>query len=149
MRVRVTVLALAGLMLASSCAKVPPPTQEELYARDQWAAVVTEEDRRQVFAEANNHTSWSEKRKVQYETLRFQKLQRNEERKQRWNEPSRKAGTRPATHPTEHMAEHSTTARSSMIHSTTRATTRPTTRRHSTTRRGTTTRPGDDDSTGE
>jgi hypothetical protein len=84
MRVRITALGigLSGLLLAS-CAHIPKPTQEELYARDRWATMVTEQDRQTVFDETAMHTGWSEKRKVLYQLDRFQHLWRTEDRKAR------------------------------------------------------------------
>lgn len=114
MRIVSIVIALALIGLAASCAKVPPPTQEELYSRDQWAAIVTEQDRKMVFDEVSLHTSWSEKRKLLYEIDRFQHIWRSEDRKARAatqkskdksaTKPTTRATTRASTHPTtQHM----------------------------------------------
>jgi hypothetical protein len=106
-------VTLTLILLAASCAKVPPPTQEEFYSRDQWAAIVTEQDRKLVFDEVSVHTSWSEKRKLQYEIDRFQHIWRSEDRKARAatqksekaaTKPTTRAATRATTHPTtQHM----------------------------------------------
>jgi hypothetical protein len=116
MRVRLKWIVLAGLLLIASCTKIPPPTQEEFYARDQWAMQVTEDDRKTVFDETHMHTGWSEKRKVLYELDRFQRIARNEERNGRWeDEKKHNAATQAAT-----------------TRSSTRPSSRPTTRRRST-----------------
>lgn len=75
-------VGLSGLLLAS-CAHIPKPTQEELYARDRWATMVTEQDRQMVFDETAMHTGWSEKRKVLYQLDRFQHIYHTEDRKAR------------------------------------------------------------------
>ena len=123
MRVRIITLCigLSGLLLAS-CAHIPKPTQEELYARDRWAAIVTEEDRQTVFDETAMHTGWSEKRKVLYQLDRFQHIWRTEDRK------AREAATKQAaaTHAAATRAE---AARAARLAS--RPSTRATTRRRS------------------
>jgi hypothetical protein len=97
MRVRVITLGigLSGLLLAS-CAHIPKPTQEELYARDRWAAIVTEQDRQTVFDETAMHTGWSEKRKVLYQLDRFQRIWRTEDRKSREAATKQTAASRAA-----------------------------------------------------
>ena len=116
MRVCVTVMAIAALLAGGACMKVPAPTQEELYARDQWAALVTEQDRETVLRQSNVHTGWSEKRKVLYQLDQFQRLARSEERKARWAEDAKKkaatrASTRAATRLTTRPTTHATTRR--------------------------------------
>ena len=77
----------------ASCAHLPPASQEEIYARDQWAQKVSPTVRQQVHAEAERHTNWGEKRKVQFEISRYQHVYQQEQKK------TRATATRPATAP--------------------------------------------------
>jgi hypothetical protein len=95
LRTKIFAMTLGGLLLAS-CGHIPQPTQEELYARDRWAAMVTQEDRQMVFDEVGTHTSWSEKAKVLYELNRFQHLWHTEDRKSREATTKQEASTRAA-----------------------------------------------------
>src|SRR5438477_9276586 len=83
------------VLTLSSCMSLPRPTPAELKARDAWAALLPPDVRQKVIDEANRHTNWTEKRRVQFEIERFQHLHRDQERKTRATQPS----TRPAAHP--------------------------------------------------
>jgi hypothetical protein len=88
----VTVWAAAAF--ASSCSPIPPATPQERSVRDQWAAKVSPEARQQVMAEAERHTNWGEKRKIQYEIDRFQKIYHSEQLKVRKRSPTTATTTR-------------------------------------------------------
>ena len=124
LRTKIFVIALGGL-LVGSCGHIPQPTQEEMYARDRWAAMVTEEDRQMVFDEVAMHTSWSEKAKILYELNRFQHIWHTEDRKSREATTKQEASTRAAA--TREQAERA--ARLSSRPSS-RSSTRATTRHH-------------------
>jgi hypothetical protein len=91
------VSAFAFAASASSCTPIPPATPQERSARDQWAAKVSPEAQQQVMAEADRHTNWGEKRKIQYEIDRFQKIYHQEQLKVRKRSPTTTATTTPAT----------------------------------------------------
>jgi hypothetical protein len=91
----VTICAVAALA-SSSCTPIPPATPQERSVRDQWAAKVSPEARQQVMAEADRHTNWGEKRKIQYEIDRFQKIYHQEQLKVRKHAPATTTTTAPA-----------------------------------------------------
>lgn len=96
------VAALLGLILiaaVSSCAHVPAATPQEISARDQWAKRVSAAARQQVFADADRHTGWGEKRKIQYEIDQFQRIERQEQLKAK-RATTRRSASAPATAPT-------------------------------------------------
>jgi hypothetical protein len=49
------------------------PTDQEIAQMQAWAAVVTPQDREQVTREANQHTDWLERRKVQFITGEYKR----------------------------------------------------------------------------
>ena len=86
----------AGLLVfLPACAQVPPATREEIKLRDDWAARVFPPVRQQVIEDADRHTNWGEKRKIQYEIERYQHAYRDQQHKARTTQPSTKAITRP------------------------------------------------------
>jgi hypothetical protein len=74
-------LALLFVSLVPACAQVPRATPQEISARDQWAQRVSPAAREQVMREADRHTGWAEKRKIQYEIDQFQRISHQEEMK--------------------------------------------------------------------
>jgi hypothetical protein len=98
MKHRRSLLAIAAAVaMAVSCTPVPPATAQERSARDQWAARVSPQARQEVMAEADRHTNWGEKRKIQYEIDRFQKIYHQEQLKVRKHAPSTTSPTTAAT----------------------------------------------------
>jgi len=61
---------LIGCVLRSDVGK---PTDQEITQMQAWAEVVTPKDREQVTREANQHTDWAERRKVQFITGEYKK----------------------------------------------------------------------------
>ena len=49
------------------------PTDQELQQMQAWAEVVTPKDRAEVMRQANEHTEWAERRKVQFITGEYKK----------------------------------------------------------------------------
>ena len=90
-----SILCVPIAAAALSCSPIPPATPQERSVREQWAAKVSPEARQQVVAEAERHTNWGEKRKIQYEIDRFQKIYHQEQLKVRKHAPP--ATTRAAT----------------------------------------------------
>ena len=86
-------LLLLSVALLVSCTGVPAASKDEIYARDQWAQKVSPTVRQQVHAEAERHTNWGEKRKVQFEISRYQHAYQQEQKK------GRASTTRSATAP--------------------------------------------------
>src|SRR6266699_802123 len=76
-------IGVAVMGWTASCASVPDATRQEISARDQWAQRVSPAARQQVMAEAQRHTGWGEKRKIQYEIDRFAKIYHQEQAKTR------------------------------------------------------------------
>ena len=52
--------------VSSSCTHVGEPTSQENKQLAAWSAVVSEKDRIEVRREADRHTEWMERRKVQW-----------------------------------------------------------------------------------
>ncbi len=52
---------------------VGKPTDQEVMQMQAWAEVVTPQDRQQVTREANQHTDWAERRKVQFITGEYKR----------------------------------------------------------------------------
>jgi hypothetical protein len=71
----IVALALAGTMLLAGCrgSDVGKPTDQEVAQMQAWAEVVTPQDREVVTREANQHTDWAERRKVQFITGEYKK----------------------------------------------------------------------------
>ena len=68
------VLSIAGAGLALGCrGDVGKPTEQEITQMQAWAEVVTPQDREAVTREANQHTDWAERRKVQFITGEYKK----------------------------------------------------------------------------
>jgi hypothetical protein len=71
--------AIGGILLASAVlnngcmADVGKPTDQEITQMQGWAEVVTPQDREVVTKEANQHTDWAERRKVQFITGEYKK----------------------------------------------------------------------------
>ena len=61
---------LIGCALSSDVGK---PTDQEIAQMQAWSEVVTPLDREQVTREANQHTDWAERRKVQFITGEYKK----------------------------------------------------------------------------
>jgi hypothetical protein len=101
MRLGIRFLAIAiAAASGTSCNPIPPATAQERSVRDQWAARVSPDARQQVIAEAERHTNWGEKRKIQYEVDRFQKIYQQEQLKVRKHAPATtRAATGPSTMP--------------------------------------------------
>jgi hypothetical protein len=72
-------LAVGGLLTAivalnGGCmGDVGKPTDQEIAQMQAWAEVVTPQDREVVTREANQHTDWAERRKVQFITGEYKK----------------------------------------------------------------------------
>jgi hypothetical protein len=61
-------------LIAIGCrGDVGKPTDQEVQQMQAWAEVVTPNDREQVTREANQHTDWAERRKVQFITGEYKK----------------------------------------------------------------------------
>jgi hypothetical protein len=69
--VLVSVVFIGGGCFFSS--DVGKPTEQELTQMQAWAEVVTPTDREQVTREANQHTDWAERRKVQFITGEYKR----------------------------------------------------------------------------
>jgi hypothetical protein len=71
----VLVLVLGAALLDIGCrgADIGKPTDEEVTQMQAWAEVVTPKDRDVVTREANQHTDWAERRKVQFITGEYKK----------------------------------------------------------------------------
>jgi hypothetical protein len=62
-------LGVSTAAIVAGCrGDVGKPTDQEVAQMQAWAAVVTPQDREQVTREANQHTDWLERRKVQFIT---------------------------------------------------------------------------------
>ncbi len=57
------------------------PTDQELQQMQAWAEVVTPKDRAEVMRQANEHTEWAERRKVQFITGEYKKRYLHEQAK--------------------------------------------------------------------
>jgi hypothetical protein len=67
-------LVVIGAFLGLGCqGDVGKPTDQEITQMQAWAEVVTPKDREQVTREANQHTDWLERRKVQYITGEYKR----------------------------------------------------------------------------
>ncbi len=67
--------ALSAAMVGLGCFRgdVGKPTDQEVMQMQAWAEVVTPQDREQVTREANQHTDWAERRKVQFITGEYKR----------------------------------------------------------------------------
>jgi len=72
--------AIAGLVMSTVAAAagcmgsdVGKPTDQEVAQMQAWAEVVTPKDRELVTREANQHTDWAERRKVQFITGEYKR----------------------------------------------------------------------------
>lgn len=93
---RSVVVGVAGAVLLGACAHVPSADPEDVEIRDQWAAKVPAEFREKTRADADRHTGWGEKRKIEYEVAEYQHYVKNEDRKARAT-TRKSSSTRPAT----------------------------------------------------
>jgi hypothetical protein len=68
-------LTLCIAFIGTGCFRgnVGTPTDQEVMQMQAWAEVVTPQDREQVTREANQHTDWAERRKVQFITGEYKK----------------------------------------------------------------------------
>jgi hypothetical protein len=82
------------VLILTSCSSLPKPSADELKARDQWGALIAPQTRQRVIDEANHHTNWTEKRRVQFEIERFQHIYRDQQRKSRATQPSTRSANR-------------------------------------------------------
>ncbi|MBV8781802.1 MAG: hypothetical protein JO353_10430 [Phycisphaerae bacterium] len=67
------VFVAAGLLICGCRFNVGNPTDQEVQQMQAWAAVVTPKDRADVMRQANQHTEWAERRKVQWITGEYKK----------------------------------------------------------------------------
>ena len=67
-------LLIVVILLVGGCRfNVGVPTDQEVQQMQAWAEVVTPKDRADVVREANQHTEWAERRKVQWITGEYKK----------------------------------------------------------------------------
>ena len=68
-------LGLAGASIGVGCLgqDVGQPTDQEVAQMHAWSEVVSPKDREQVTMQANQHTDWAERRKVQFITGEYKR----------------------------------------------------------------------------
>jgi hypothetical protein len=77
---RKCLLIFAALLLAAGCRfNVGVTTDQDVQQMQAWAEVVTPKDRAEVVKQANEHTEWAERRKVQWITGEYKKRYTHEQ----------------------------------------------------------------------
>ena len=87
-------------LMAFACSPADiPPTPEEIQFRDAWAAQISPQKRAEIDASVARHTSWTEKKKIVYEGLAYQKVATNELKRKSTAKATTKPATRPSAQP--------------------------------------------------
>jgi hypothetical protein len=90
-------LLAGGLVVVGCGGQVGQPTDQEIQQMQAWSEVVTPLDREQVTREANQHTDWLERRKVQFITGEYKRRYLHEQA----HPTTRHASPSPASAPVE------------------------------------------------